>query len=126
MPGGDRTGPMGMGPMTGRRAGYCAGYDVPGFASPVPGRGYGMGRGRGWFGGWGYGRGGGGRGWRHRFYATGRPGWARYGYDYGPAWDYAPPLSRDQELEGLKREAEWLKSQLDTINQRVTELEGEE
>lgn len=30
MPGGDRTGPMGMGPMTGRRAGFCArntGYD---------------------------------------------------------------------------------------------------
>jgi len=26
MPGGDRTGPMGMGPMTGRAAGYCGGY----------------------------------------------------------------------------------------------------
>ena len=26
MPGGDRTGPMGMGQMTGRGAGYCAGY----------------------------------------------------------------------------------------------------
>jgi hypothetical protein len=64
-----------MGPMTGRRAGYCADYDAPGFANPVSGRGYG----RGWFGGWGLGRGGGGRGWRHRFYATGRPGWADYG-----------------------------------------------
>jgi len=40
MPGGDRTGPMGMGPMTGRAAGYCAGFGVPGFMSPVPGRGY--------------------------------------------------------------------------------------
>jgi hypothetical protein len=26
MPGGDRTGPMGMGPMTGRATGYCGGY----------------------------------------------------------------------------------------------------
>jgi len=30
MPRGDRTGPQGMGPMTRRAAGYCAGYDVPG------------------------------------------------------------------------------------------------
>jgi len=30
MPGGDGTGPAGMGPMTGRAAGYCAGYPVPG------------------------------------------------------------------------------------------------
>ena len=40
MPGGDRTGPRGFGPMTGRRAGYCAGYDRPGFDNPHPG--YGM------------------------------------------------------------------------------------
>jgi hypothetical protein len=31
MPGGDRTGPMGTGPMTGRGMGYCAGFPVPGF-----------------------------------------------------------------------------------------------
>ncbi|MFW5971797.1 MAG: DUF5320 domain-containing protein, partial [Desulfovermiculus sp.] len=30
MPGGDRTGPMGMGPMTGRGAGFCAGMNQPG------------------------------------------------------------------------------------------------
>jgi len=36
MPGGDRTGPMGLGPMTGRAAGYCAGYPVPGFMNPMP------------------------------------------------------------------------------------------
>jgi len=34
MPGGDGTGPGGMGPMTGRAAGYCAGYPVPGFMNP--------------------------------------------------------------------------------------------
>jgi len=47
MPGGDRTGPMGMGPMTGRAAGYCAGYPLPGFmnypAGPVLGAGVGYG-----------------------------------------------------------------------------------
>ena len=37
MPRGDRTGPMGMGPMTGRGAGYCAGYDVPGFMNNLYG-----------------------------------------------------------------------------------------
>ncbi|MCD6153487.1 MAG: DUF5320 domain-containing protein [Syntrophobacterales bacterium] len=40
MPWGDRTGPMGYGPMTGRGAGYCAGYQMPGFANPTPGRGF--------------------------------------------------------------------------------------
>ncbi|MBL7114793.1 MAG: DUF5320 domain-containing protein [Kiritimatiellae bacterium] len=42
MPRGDGTGPLGMGPMTGRAAGYCAGN----FA---PGRGFGRGPGRRWF-----------------------------------------------------------------------------
>ena len=53
MPGGDGTGPMGMGPMTGRAAGYCAGYAMPGYANPIGGRGRGF---------WGCGRGGSGSG----------------------------------------------------------------
>ena len=32
---------MGMGPMTGRAAGYCGGYDAPGWANLGPGRVYG-------------------------------------------------------------------------------------
>ena len=40
MPGGDATGPLGLGPMTGRAAGYCAGYPVPGYMNPVLGRGF--------------------------------------------------------------------------------------
>jgi hypothetical protein len=114
--------------MTGRRAGYCADYDVPGYANPVPGRGSGGAWGRGWGRGparpWGYGRGGGGRGWRHRFYATGRSGWRRYAYSPEPAWDVPPPLTAEQELAGLRQEAEWLKSQLDAISQRI-EIIGE-
>ena len=56
MPGGDRTGPWGAGPMTGRAEGYCTGYvAVPGYANPV--RGYGRRFGRGWGRGAGWGRG---------------------------------------------------------------------
>jgi hypothetical protein len=58
MPRGDRTGPWGAGPMTGRAAGYCAGYAVPGYMNPR--RGYGRGWGRGFRRGWGRGF---GRGW---------------------------------------------------------------
>jgi len=47
MPRGDGTGPMGVGPMTGRAAGYCAGSGVPGYMNVVPARGYGMRRGLG-------------------------------------------------------------------------------
>jgi len=80
MPGGDRTGPWGRGPMTGRRAGYCAGFSVPGYANPIPGSG-GMGCGRGW---------GRGRGWRNWYRATGLPGWVRadYGYPAFGGWAY--------------------------------------
>ncbi len=37
MPRGDGTGPAGLGQMTGRSAGYCAGFDIPGFANRIPG-----------------------------------------------------------------------------------------
>jgi len=106
--------------MTGRGAGYCAGY-----ADPVPGRGFGMGWGRG--GGWGR-----GWRWRNRYYATGVPGWARFGY--APAWGappapaydpYAAPPTPEQETEFLRAQAEGLKEQLDAISQRIAELEQE-
>ena len=137
MPAGDGTGPMGMGPMTGRGAGYCGGYGAPGWATPGPGRAYGAGWGRGRAGG---GRGGRGGGWRHRnwYYATGLPGWARAGYAPGwgaapawgapPAWDYGPYAApnREEEAESLRQQAEWLKQQLDAIGQRIEELAAEE
>ena len=127
MPGGDGTGPGGMGPMTGRGAGYCAGYSVPGYMNPIPGRGFGFGMGRGW--------GGGGRGWRHQYYATGLPGWMRAGY--GPAWGapaygapaygapYAPGPTKEQEIEMLKDQADYFKQALDSISERLEELEAE-
>ena len=38
MPFGNGTGPAGLGPMTGRAAGFCTGFTVPGYMNPVMGR----------------------------------------------------------------------------------------
>jgi hypothetical protein len=128
MPGGDRTGPMGMGPMTGRAAGYCAGYGVPGYMNPMGGRGFGFGFGRG------RGRGG-GRGWRHWYYATGLPGWARAGWGMpgwgAPAWGVPPAApgqapTRDVELEALKAQAQYFENSLSEIKSRIEELESQQ
>lgn len=66
MPQGNKTGPLGNGPMTGRKLGFCAGYDQPGYMNQ-PGR-SGTGQGRG-----------GRRGFRFMYYKTGLPGWKRRG-----------------------------------------------
>lgn len=130
MPGGDGTGPGGMGSMTGRAAGYCAGFSVPGYMNPVGGRGY-------W--GWGRGRGGGGRGRRNWFYATGLPGWQRAGMGMGaygappmpPAQappypvPFAPAMTEQQELDALKGQAEYFEDALEGIKKRIGELQAQ-
>lgn len=124
MPRGDGTGPRGMGRMTGRGTGYCAGYDVPGFANQAPGRGFGMGFGRG--GGF---VGGGGHGRRNCFYATGLPGWMRSsGFGFGGYAAPNPVMRPDPEMEkqALKAQADALESELEMIKQRLGALEGTE
>lgn len=128
MPRGDGTGPMGTGPMTGRAAGYCAGYSVPGYMNPVPGTGR---------GGFGYGRGfGRGRGWGRGF-GRGRGSWA---YPYGGGYYAAPyagnfyaapygepnnpQMSPKQEVDMLKAEAKVMQDEIEVINQRIRELES--
>lgn len=127
MPGGDGTGPAGLGPMTGRAAGYCAGYPVPGFMNPIPGRGF-----RGWGRGGGWGR-------RNWFYATGLPGWQRAGMGmpaYGAppvppaqappyAAPFAPTATREQELDALKGQAEYFEDALEGIRKRIEELQAQ-
>jgi hypothetical protein len=122
MPRGDGTGPGGLGPMTGRAAGYCAGYSVPGFMNPYGGRsGLGFGYGRGY--GRGFGRGF-GRGYRRGF-------WPAYPYPiaspmtYGGGF-YQPTAEPKQEMEMLAEEAKTLKEELEAINKRITELEEKE
>ncbi len=131
MPGGDRTGPIGAGPMTGRGAGFCAGYDVPGYMNPAFGRGFGGGRGRGMGRGFGM---GGGRGWRHQYYATGLPGWDRgFAYPYPQATGFPVPpstaksakVARTEELAYLKEQAQYYKEALGDIESRVNELQQE-
>ncbi|NWF91176.1 MAG: DUF5320 domain-containing protein [Ignavibacteriaceae bacterium] len=120
MPGGDRTGPLGLGSRTGRAAGYCMGGGMPGYFNPSPGRGRGAGWGRGFgaSGGGGWGRGGGGRGWRHMFHATGLPGWLRSGA--GPSGEIDPGT----EKEVLSRRVEALQSELEAIQKRLGELDN--
>ena len=120
MPRGDGTGPGGLGPMTGRAAGYCAGYPVAGFMNPYvgrPGLGFGFGRGFGRGLGRGFGRG----------FRSG------YAYPiayappvYGGSGFYQPPIEPKQEIGMLNEEAKALKGQLEEINKRIVELEKSE
>lgn len=116
MPGGDRTGPLGYGPMTGRGAGFCAGYAAPGYTTTA------FGRGRG------FGGGGGGRGRRNMFYATGLPGWARQ-YPVNPGWggnapySYPGPVTDESELSALKSQIGFFQNQITALNERIREIE---
>lgn len=114
MPRGDSTGPMGMGPMTGRQAGYCACYNMPGFVNNAGRYGMGMGFGRGADLG---GRGGGFRR-RSRFFATGVPGRAQFGSFVAPFQQTDP----ETEIQVLKNQAEYLQSEMDAIKKRLDEL----
>ncbi len=119
MPYGDRTGPVGAGPMTGRRMGYCAGFDRPGNMSFGRGFGFGMGRGGGF--------GGRGRGWRNQYWATGLPGWARGGRFFGSETyplPYAAEIPREEELKTLRSQHKILENDLSELKKRIIELEG--
>ena len=111
MPGFDRTGPMGAGPMTGGARGRCN----PATAGSIPlysggydyGRGLGLRRGfRGGFDrGMGRGRGyGGGYGW--------------YPAPGGPAYQ----MDAAEEMDMLKAEADYMQMSLEAVNKRIEEL----
>lgn len=110
MPGGNRKGPMGQGPMTGRRMGVCGGVNASDYANPK-GQGLGMGRG-----------GGRGRGWCHRYmyHATGQTGWQRAWTGTGTG--ITPFLSRKQELTALKQQVEELEQTLSALRLRIQHL----
>ena len=117
MPRGDRTGPWGLGPRTGRAAGYCAGYPVPGFMNPIPG--FGRGYGRGW--GRGYGRGFGRR--RGRRWLDYPP---QYPYAYPPPMIPvgAPPQSAEQELAAIKEYRKELEAEKADLEKEMNEAEA--
>ena len=108
MPRGDGTGPMGAGPMTGRAAGYCAGYGIPGFTNQaVGGRGMGRGLGRGMARGRGYGM---GFGYRNQAYVP------------VPYPVQAPVMSAEQEKAYLENEMAALKEEQEAMKKRLEEL----
>jgi len=94
MPGGDKTGPMGQGPMTGRRMGICTGFSRPGINR--------------FFGG-GFGR---GRGVGNRRYFP-------YSSEPSPV-----SFSAEEEAGILRTQAEELKSGLKDIEIRLAQLEN--
>jgi len=109
MPAGNGTGPMGAGPMTGRAAGYCAGYATPGFANPVAGRGVGFSRGRGM-----------GRGMGMAFH-----GGRQWGGGYGRQPFAAPAApAPEQEAAMLKSQAQNMEAALAEVQKRLSALEA--
>jgi hypothetical protein len=107
MPGGNKKGPMGQGPMTGRNLGFCGGYDTPGFTKGYgqAGRGAGSGLGRGFARGRGKGA---GRGMGPGRFNTG--GWM------------PGAMKQEDEAQVLRAQAENLKGSLKDIEDRLNEL----
>src|SRR6056297_1284643 len=101
MPRGDKKGPMGQGPMTGRAMGYCVGNDVPGYMEDRPG----LGLARGFRGGRNAGMGRGlGR-------EKNMPNAAPYEENLAP--------TKEEERNYLSRQAERLKRTLNEVEQRI-------
>ncbi len=119
MPGFDRKGPRGTGPMTGGRRGLCGSRNAGsrrfdsrrGFGR---GMGFNRGQGAGREVGFGFGP---GRGFRRRA--------------WGPAYYCepkmaAPPTDREQNIDFLQNQAQSLKEELDDIEARISEMKKEE
>lgn len=95
---------------------------MPGFDRTGPwGRGYcvhphwGCGPHYGWGGGFG-------RGWRHRFWAPGIPGHSWWG---PPTW-YESSISPEDEIEMLRKEAEYLEKESREIRRTIERLRNEQ
>lgn len=99
MPRGNGMGPMGMGQMTGKGAGFCAGYANPG---------------------WGCGMGF-GRGFRRMHQMAGMPGraWGRFGYPRSQAGTVPEADERDE----LNSQVEYLEAQLKHLRSRLNDLD---
>ena len=103
MPRGDKTGPNGMGPMTGRGLGFCNGYSAPGFMNPGFGRGMGRGFGRGF-------------GWRRMAFMPLAPV-----EQVSPVY-HEPQLTKEQEKQILKAELKEIEAEKQEIEKRLKEI----
>jgi len=114
MPGGDGTGPAGLGRMTGRAAGYCAGYSDIGTVNPGFGRGYGLGYGRSL-----------GLGMRRGHRGRWAVPYTDYRYGRPPFPVSEPTTTLQQEIDRLERQAEYFTGALQDIKQRIDALDAE-
>ena len=112
MPGFNGTGPMGMGPMTGGSRGQCNPYSRP-FARMNAGQWFGGNRGRG-------------RAYRHMYWATGLPGWKRFGPMSPWGSPSTAPYTKEQEVAFLKGQTAALEDELNAVDSRLRDLESEE
>jgi hypothetical protein len=104
MPSGDRTGPQGRGPKTGRAAGFCAGFSGPGYSNPNVVRGSGRGLGRGF--GRGY--------WGRRMF------WHRTRY---PSYQgFFPTSTKEEEKNYLEKMVKNLEEEIKDIRERIKQL----
>jgi len=101
MPGGDRTGPAGEGPKTGRRMGYCVGNEHPGFVNLYSN--WGKGYGRGFRGGFGHGRGFG------------------FGFRRGDKNSYHESILNVSEKTMIENEIRILKDHLSSLEKQLSE-----
>ena len=97
---------LGMGSRSSKAAGYWANFGVLRFANSLPGRLYPC------------------------CYAGWVPAWSRrnwsFGFGLGRGWwrfPYAYPMSREEELDLLKKESEAIRKELEEIDARIKELE---
>lgn len=100
MPGGNRTGPFGEGPKTGKGLGFCAEQEQSGFQNPNEN--YTFGFGQGWRNRWDRGR-------YHQF---------RTGFGHFPIGT----STSVSEITLLENEARILKEQLATIEKQLSDL----
>ncbi|MBN2803206.1 MAG: DUF5320 domain-containing protein [Deltaproteobacteria bacterium] len=115
MPRGDKTGPQGMGPMTGRGAGFCRGFQVPGFMNSVHRRGFGCGNGF---------SNGNGFGWRNRTFSGANQGWGFQQSDSFSSNEAGQNMTKEQELNVLKEQARYVEESLTNIRKRISEVES--
>jgi len=110
MPRGDRTGPLGEGPMSGRQLGYGAGYNTPGYTKAR-----GAGLGRRFFNRFGFGLGYRG-GFRNRgnIYPTDR----EYVQRFNNTAHYEKEFEEEQ-INSLKSEVQDLRDNLKQIMERL-------
>lgn len=107
MPGGDRTGPRGRGPRTGRGLGYCNDDQQPGYVTPQPGQRLGLGFRRGFRG----------RGWRNRFNTD-------FWWGRGAGGSATLVELQDQDIDSLKAQTQELQNVLQQIQERLNKLEA--